>query len=413
MPKKPFRSLLLTRHMPSPTRGGSSMRNHLTAAALAGFGPTGVFCLRIGEATPRLEPVPGLAVCEQHHRGMSLTSVLWAVLRSPLSIPGAFERLTFHHDIAAALDRTLESFQPDLVVCVEPWLHAYLPVIRKHGCTVALDLHNIECRLYADVARTAFTPRRRLSAAILRRVACGLEPAFCAEADQIWTCSSVDADAVRTLYAPRGGIHVIPSGIDASYYASVEGGRGDQGPPAVLYCANFAYAPNAEAADALLHLFPRLQAARQDCRLILAGANPTQNMLRSVGDAVTVTGMVSDMRPVLSTPNAVLVVPLLHGSGTRLKILEAFTCGIPVVSTAKGMEGIDAVHGIHALIADGEESIVEQVLRLWKEPALRQQLTANARRLLEERHSPHSVREALAKALADCDAQAPSVDSVA
>ena len=80
----------------------------------------------------------------------------------------------------------------------------------------------------------------------------------------------------------------------------------------------------------------------------------------------------------------VAVVPLLTGSGTRLKILEAWAAGVPVVSTTIGVEGLPVQDGETALLADSSEAFARAVTRLLTCLELRQKIGGAGRRLLEK-----------------------------
>jgi glycosyltransferase involved in cell wall biosynthesis len=99
-----------------------------------------------------------------------------------------------------------------------------------------------------------------------------------------------------------------------------------------------------------------------------------------------VTGRVTDMRPYLASAS-VVIVPLFQGGGTRLKILEAFAAGRPVVSTSKGAEGLKAEDRQHLLLRDSVEALVEGVSEIWTNRTLRQRLVQNAYALVKAEYS--------------------------
>jgi glycosyltransferase involved in cell wall biosynthesis len=105
---------------------------------------------------------------------------------------------------------------------------------------------------------------------------------------------------------------------------------------------------------------------------------------------IVVPGPVRDIRPALAAATA-MAVPLFHGGGTRLKILEAFAAGVPVVSTAKGVEGLDVRDGTHALIAESADEFVDHLVALWRDPTLAGRLAASARAFAAERFSWETV----------------------
>lgn len=81
------------------------------------------------------------------------------------------------------------------------------------------------------------------------------------------------------------------------------------------------------------------------------------------------------------------ICPLRSGSGTRFKLLEALACGLPVVSTTLGAEGLGAVDGEHMLIADTPEMFAQAVLRLMDDTALANRLSVQGRTWVVQKHS--------------------------
>ena len=111
---------------------------------------------------------------------------------------------------------------------------------------------------------------------------------------------------------------------------------------------------------------------------------------------VSVVGRVPDMAAELAGVDLV-VVPVRYGSGTRVKILEAFAQRIPVVSTSVGAEGIGAVDGVHLLVGDDAPALAEACVRLLTEPALRRSVADAAHHLFEERFCSDVVEGAVAR----------------
>jgi len=115
-----------------------------------------------------------------------------------------------------------------------------------------------------------------------------------------------------------------------------------------------------------------------------------------------VTGPVADVRPHLADAWA-MPVPLTAGAGTRVKILEAFAARVPVVSTAKGVEGLDAEPGRHYLRAETGDEFVAALTRLRDDPTLGERIAGDAAALVDARYSRVAVRDAVATALAQLD----------
>lgn len=320
----------------------------------------------------------------------------------------AFSTLTYCPIVAAALKKQLLTLQPDIVILTEPWLFAYLPLLRLCGTRIVVDLHNIEQPLYSNIRRSARRLRTRIRAWLLHAIARVAEPAVCAQAESVWVCSASDAKLVRTLYGPLRDVRVIPSGIDMQYYAHAQHPAIDQlqATPRLLFSANFAYGPNAEAVDWLLdEILPNIRTTQRSCILTLAGMHPTRAMRGAANkdSSVVVTGTVSDMRPYLQAPNTVVIIPLRHGSGTRLKVLEAFASGVPVISTRKGVEGLGVLEEQEFLLAESAAEFATAAQRLWLDAQLRTRLCAAAKDFLQRTVSPDALLAAVRDA---CDVAA-------
>jgi glycosyltransferase involved in cell wall biosynthesis len=108
-----------------------------------------------------------------------------------------------------------------------------------------------------------------------------------------------------------------------------------------------------------------------------------------------VVGRVPDIADELARADLV-VVPIRFGSGTRLKILEAFAHRIPVVSTTLGAEGLDAEDGVHLLIADDATSMAVACARLLTDRSMRKALTLAAHALVVQRFQAELVEDIIA-----------------
>ena len=98
------------------------------------------------------------------------------------------------------------------------------------------------------------------------------------------------------------------------------------------------------------------------------------------------TGYVDDIRPhVLSA--ACFIAPLRVGGGTRLKILDAWAMGAPVVATRAASEGLDAVHGENMLIADDADDFVRATAQVLQDKALASRIGAAGRASVEKTYS--------------------------
>jgi glycosyltransferase involved in cell wall biosynthesis len=171
-------------------------------------------------------------------------------------------------------------------------------------------------------------------------------------------------------------IHVIPNCVDFKDYHQND----DPQPNTLIFTGSFQYNVNYEGISWFLNeVFPRILLKVPETRLTITGDHMNRPVSQNVN--VTLTGFVDDVRPMIAR-SWVSLVPILHGGGTRLKILEAMALRTPVVSTRKGAEGLDVQNGVDLLIADEPQDFANMVVRLLKEPELHHRLAENANKLV-------------------------------
>jgi glycosyltransferase involved in cell wall biosynthesis len=161
------------------------------------------------------------------------------------------------------------------------------------------------------------------------------------------------------------------------------------------------YYPNADGAAFLCRdVVPLLGRNGQPPRVAIVGSKPPESV-RALGalPEVSVFADVPDVAPYYAAAK-VAVVPLRAGGGSRIKILEAFAHGRPVVSTRIGAEGLAVADGRHLLLADTAEAFAAAVRRLLSDPDLAARLAAEARQLVDERYDFECVAREI-EALAD------------
>jgi glycosyltransferase involved in cell wall biosynthesis len=188
--------------------------------------------------------------------------------------------------------------------------------------------------------------------------------------------------AHRSIYAdaaPDARFVMVPNGVDVGAQPRVDPANG-----VVMFLGDLGYPPNAEGLGWFVdHVLPRTQAL-VELKVVGRGGLPT-----SPGrgfDRIRALGFVDDLAGVWPTTTA-MVVPIHSGGGSRLKVLDAFGAGIPVVSTTFGMSGIDAVADHDYLRADTADEFVAALTRLLGDAGLRSRISANARRLVVARYS--------------------------
>jgi glycosyltransferase involved in cell wall biosynthesis len=188
-------------------------------------------------------------------------------------------------------------------------------------------------------------------------------------ANLVTVCSAVDREA----HGIPGAL-VLPNGYDRP--AMPLGRRAVSEPPVVLLAGQLTYGPNIDGARWFVgDVLPLLRERIPGIEVALVGRTTPAVEALGRADGVDVRGYVDDIDAELARADLV-IVPLREGSGTRIKILEAWAHHLPVVSTTVGAEGLGAEHGRDLLLADDARAFADAVVRALRDADLRAALVA-------------------------------------
>lgn len=209
--------------------------------------------------------------------------------------------------------------------------------------------------------------------------------------DAVLTASQADASRLGTRY-PAVRFASVPN----AYAAVPATPRRVAGTPLrLLFVANIGYLPNRDAAECLIHdIMPALRHRGVDARLDIVGAGAEALSGGAAKRKIGLHGTVECLAPWYGEAD-IAVVPLRAGGGTRIKILEAFAHGVPVISSHIGAEGLEVQHGEHLLLADGADDVAAACRHLAADPLLAASLAANAMTLLRCRYTPEQSHRSL------------------
>jgi glycosyltransferase involved in cell wall biosynthesis len=200
-----------------------------------------------------------------------------------------------------------------------------------------------------------------------------------------------DCHALASRY-PRVAVHHLPNAIDLpETHSHITTPAAD-----LLFVGALYYAPNA---DGICHfveqVLPLIQQTLPTVTLKVIGADPLPRVSAlAQNPAVTVHPNVPSVAPFYHEAS-LCIVPLRAGSGTRIKILEAFSFHRPVVSTRLGAEGLDLVDGEHLLIAEEPEAMAQACISLLNDHALRTKIINSAYAWVARNHSIANVQTAI------------------
>jgi len=263
-----------------------------------------------------------------------------------------------------------------------------------------LDEHNFETRLLKRTAENTRNPLLRWYLQVQAERLLHWEANICGECSMVTSVSHEDAAEITNV-SPNSLVNVVPNGVDTEFFRMKDR---DPRPGSLVFVGSMDWSANIDATEwcvgEILPLLPNAQ-------LTIVGRNPPSKVMRLAdGKRVIVTGSVPDVRPFMAKAE-VFIVPLRVGGGTRLKILEAFSMGIPVVSTTVGSEGLGVQNEQELLLGDTSEALAKNIIRIQNSPELAMRLAERAM-VVSHRFSWDAVGNELEEAYADAVFQSQS-----
>lgn len=220
---------------------------------------------------------------------------------------------------------------------------------------------------------------RRLSATFEYLRALRYELRLLPRMDRIQVCSTDNHQhLVSFLPQLQGKVDDgLRAGIDTARYPYT---TRDREPDTMLFLGSFRHLPNQEGLEWFTrHVLPRILKQRPGARLVVIGSDPpARHTLPGNAAAIELVGFVDDVMEPLRR-YSLFVCPILAGSGVRVKLLEAFAAGIPVVSTRIGAEGLANQDGDICALADDPQEFADKTVALLSDAAAAEALADRAR----------------------------------
>jgi glycosyltransferase involved in cell wall biosynthesis len=191
-----------------------------------------------------------------------------------------------------------------------------------------------------------------------------------------------DIDAMKEMN-PDAKYRLLTNGADLKKFKPLEKYSDREG---VLFAGKLDVWANVLMIRQIVQdILPRIKNKVRNVKLDIVGANPTQYILSLQKKNIKVTSNVPEMQPFLQKAQLFLH-PHNGGSGIQNKLLEAMACGCPVVTTPTGIQGIPAQNGLDVLIGRTTDELVEHSVKLLQNPDFAEEISYNARRMIEENH---------------------------
>ena len=375
------RVLFLSPEAPYPLAGGGAMRTSALLHYLGERYPTDLIVFaQDGVADPEAALPRGLVrrstvIPLPLHRRDGAARIYRNVSRLVRGRLPLMDRFTEPNSIQSVAE-AVRGRRYRLAVIEHFWCADYVRLLQEHADVVVLDLHNIESALHAGCADTEPWPQN-LGHRFFHRRARQLESRLLAEFDLVLAASSADADRVHSI-CPGARVAVFPNSIPLRAAPEVAEEE------ILAFSGNMEYHPNVSAVRFFAtQVWPTLQRKHPTLVWRLIGKNPhaVQDIV-AFAKRIEMTGEVPDALPEIAKAR-IAIVPLLAGSGTRVKIMEAWAAARPVLSSPIGAEGLPAQDGKNIVLARSPGEWAEQVSKLLRDKEQRQSLGSAGRAVFE------------------------------
>lgn len=381
--------LFLSARLPLPLNTGAKIRSfHILKALCAVFDVTVVsFYASENEAA---------YIDDLRRLGATVIPVLNPKIDQPVGFKDVVSNLLHNEPItvkkywstemSSVVSGLLNQF--DAIHCEHLHMAQYLS--GKIDTPRVLNAHNVETMIARRLFESEKNPAKKLVYFLNYHKLNKFETSVTKTFAMILTVSENDKHEFERMGAVAN-LQVVENGVDDTFFASTATDTDGS----LVFVGSMDWLPNDDGMCYFLdEIYPALTAKGREPRVVIVGRNPSSRLVAKAekSEAVTVTGIVDDVRPFIDTAS-VYIVPLRFGGGTRLKILEAFAMKKAVVSTTLGCEGIECRDGEHLLIADSRDQFVAAMERLLDDAGLRQMLGENAHSLMQKKYSWRKISE--------------------
>ena len=383
-----MRILFLSQVLPYPLDAGPKMRSYLVLRHLVQKHE--VTLLTFVRDTDRPEDVAHLAeFCQAIHtvpiqrsRRRDLKFLIQSLLTQQpfLIIRDQMPAMTHK------LQQLIKSEPFDAIHADQLWMAQYALVAKTTlpKARLILDQHNAVHLIPKRLADDETQPLKKRFLAREARLLTRYESDICHRFDHVVWVTQEDRRAVAAWSKPANGqtpSTVIPICADPAHVQPIaRSGHGRR----ITFLGGLHWPPNAQGILWFAkQVFPQIRAEIPEAILTVIGKSPPSGL---EGEGVEVTGYVVDPMPYLSE-TAAFIVPLHAGGGMRVKILDAWSWGLPIISTTIGAEGIEIEPEQNILIADTPQTFAQAIIQVLQNSTLAEKLRQNGRQTVLEKYN--------------------------
>jgi polysaccharide biosynthesis protein PslH len=286
-------------------------------------------------------------------------------------------------EFESVLIQRLQKNSYEVIILESLYVTPYIDTIRKNSAAkIIFRAHNVEHRIWERMTKATHNPLKRAYLGLLTRRLLHYEQRIIPTVDGIAAITGNDAKFFAQ-YAGKVKVTVVPFGINPEEYVYTPQ---EARQISLCHIGSMDWLPNTEGIKWFLDkCWPGLHKVFPSLKLHLAGRNMPAWLLNNTYPNVVIAGEVEDARTFM-TNHPAMIVPLLAGSGVRVKIIEAMALGRTVITTPTGAEGICYTQGENILIAKSPVAFFELIKSCIDDPSECARIGQNARALIESGH---------------------------
>ena len=300
----------------------------------------------------------------------------------------------FDDDAAKLLEEILKETEFDIIQFEGLFVVPYLDVVKENSkAKVVYRAHNIEFDVWERIARTEkFTPRRRYLQFLARRLKV-YETEQMNRFHQVFAISEQDRQSILR-FGCETALDVFPVALDFEKYVTDPSKTSF---PTLFHLGAMDWRPNKEGLEWFLdEIWPDIEKLSSELRFYIAGKNMPREFFEYDSENLVVEGEIFDAVEFINS-KAIMIVPLLSGSGMRVKIIEGMAMSKCIIATSMAAEGIKCEHGKDILIANTADEFYRSILQCITNPKKWREIGENARKTVERDHDFFTISKRMLK----------------
>lgn len=390
-----MRILLITNRVPFPADGGYAIVVHNTIQALLNLGcSVHLFSLNTTKHYVNVKEIddPVLEKIKFHQYKIDNRVKAKDAFLNLFSQESYNISRFYHPGCASKLLHLLKSTQFDIIQFEGLQVTPYIDIIKQNSSAKMIyRAHNIEHQIWKRLTKKENFLLRKLYLQFLSKRLQSFEFSVLDKFDSILSISVVD-EHFFTNSGFEGSVHTFPVALNLDKYNNIYHLSPNK---SIGYIGSMDWRPNIEGLDWFLEkVWPSIKQLGSGITFHLAGKNIPKSYEILEEESFIMEGEVENAKEFIARQH-VLIVPLLSGSGMRVKIIEAMALGKCIIATSIAAEGISYHHDKDILIADTKDDFYKQILRCFTDKTLINRIGEGAKKLVEKNHNQKKLAEQL------------------